>query len=284
MLESIMNYVKGLFHTIKKDDVLENIENTFTGIRENVIPAIDQMLANSDLSGIKNNKLLVSLGVIIKTTGTVSTLKAIKELFEELDAEYNNFYTMADKNLPNVITTNAITVRASSILYINNAITIMTLYVLDFLYMSVMSKDTEYPRIKTDEIKNNVVNFGRFINDFRGNFKKMIKEIPEYSDAEIAIDAPSSLQEYKVGQSGKIPQLPANNFVGNPIYSIRLWLVDKEIAKYDRLQDKKRLLELRLFELQQEADHLPTDKIRKQILVYEKEIKLIEKDIEKIKE
>jgi len=70
----------------------------------------------------------------------------------------------------------------------------------------------------------------------------------------------------------------AKRFIGNPIYHIRLFLIDIDLLKLERLKEKKRLLELRLLELQGKND----PKIKKQIEYYEDKLNKLELKIEKL--
>jgi hypothetical protein len=74
-----------------------------------------------------------------------------------------------------------------------------------------------------------------------------------------------------------------DNFVGNPIYHLRKFLVELELAKLERLKDKKRLLELKLLELKNELNNKPNDpKLQKQIEYYENKINQVDEKINAI--
>ena len=80
----------------------------------------------------------------------------------------------------------------------------------------------------------------------------------------------------------KLNFMPSNDLI-QTIYSIRVWLVDREIKKYELLKEKKALLELRVLELKKKLAGDPTDtKILKAIDVYTEKIEETEFRIKKI--
>jgi len=76
-----------------------------------------------------------------------------------------------------------------------------------------------------------------------------------------------------------------STFIGNPIYHLRLLLVDLEMLKLETLKERKRILDLKLLELKQKettGKHDP--KIQKQIEYYEGKLEKTNLKIEKIME
>jgi hypothetical protein len=74
-----------------------------------------------------------------------------------------------------------------------------------------------------------------------------------------------------------------SGFIGNPIFHIRMWLVDKEIEKYEALKTRKKILEGRILELKLGKD-ATSEKTKKAIDVFEKDILKIDDKIHRIEE
>jgi len=71
------------------------------------------------------------------------------------------------------------------------------------------------------------------------------------------------------------------NFIGNPIYHLRLFLIDLESLRLERLKDEKSLLELRILELRS-GD---TDgKLSKQIAYFENKLNKLDMKIKRLSE
>ena len=89
-------------------------------------------------------------------------------------------------------------------------------------------------------------------------------------------DAPDSI---------KMSGIKVSNFIGNPIFSFRKWLVDKDIDKAKALEDTKNLIELRLLELRnQAAGESDNEGLRKQIEYYEDKLAEVDSKISKLME
>lgn len=81
----------------------------------------------------------------------------------------------------------------------------------------------------------------------------------------------------------KVAGVKVNNWLGNPIFSFRKWLVDKEVDKINALKEEKQLLELRLLELRNAAEgNNDNPQLRKQIQYYEDKIAGVEAKIVKL--
>jgi len=78
-----------------------------------------------------------------------------------------------------------------------------------------------------------------------------------------------------------VKKIGATGFIYNPIYHIRLLLVDLEELRLEKLKDSKRLLELRLIELKNRAKQENDPKIEQAIKYYEDKLEKINRKIER---
>ena len=63
-----------------------------------------------------------------------------------------------------------------------------------------------------------------------------------------------------------------------------MWFVERSLAKLQILEDKKKLIELRIQQIRANEKNLPDEQIAKMINYYEEELSNIEYKITKIKE
>ena len=74
-----------------------------------------------------------------------------------------------------------------------------------------------------------------------------------------------------------------STFIGNPIYHLRLLLVDLQMLRLETLKERKRILELKVLELKQKETTGKVDpKLKQQIQYYEDKIKKVNMKIDKI--
>ena len=76
----------------------------------------------------------------------------------------------------------------------------------------------------------------------------------------------------------------ATNFIGNPIYHLRLFLVDLSLMRLENLKEKRNLLELKLLELKSAQNGQDTSKLKKQIEFYEEKLNKLDLKIQKYME
>ena len=120
---------------------------------------------------------------------------------------------------------------------------------------------------------------------YNKNIKNILDEILELPDVPVSISQTdsSSMLDTFLKKIKKISFIPtANGFVGNPIYHFRMWLVDREIRKYEALKDRKEALELRLMELRYQESGSTDENIKERIAYFEEKISKIEYEIAKI--
>lgn len=70
-------------------------------------------------------------------------------------------------------------------------------------------------------------------------------------------------------------------FIGNPIYHIRLFLIDLEQLRFEKLKESKRLMELRILELKQKDADNHDEKLEKAIKYYEEKLNKLDMKMER---
>lgn len=105
---------------------------------------------------------------------------------------------------------------------------------------------------------------------------KFIKGIEEAPDAVVNAKTASSVASVFGDEKVDSQALPMHNFERNPIYHIRLVIAEWQANRYKTMQNKKRLLELRLLNLKSLQDDSPDPSIEKEIVYLQNRIEGIE--------
>ena len=162
----------------------------------------------------------------------------------------------------------------------------LAFYIQDLIYFILVDvKETAIPKIRLDDIRKNSGSFVVLFNYYYKGLSKIVKELPRVSD-EIVYreDAKPSMMDKLFKSKGKLLSLPVSGFNGNPIYHIRMWLVDKEMERYELLKEKKKLIELKLLDLKLQAQNESDPKLKTQIEYYEDKIGKLEYNIKEIED
>lgn len=158
-----------------------------------------------------------------------------------------------------VIVTQAMTAYKSNIVRAVGHYYFLTRFALDlanFVYLEEMiyakadlPSDAKLNKKQIAFIQNNVWIFARLLSVYgseQKHFQDQLEKLGEISiPKEEVEEAVASYSQDKVDLFNNLP----NNFVGSPIYTIRLVFAEWEANRYKQLKDKKKLLELRFLHL-----------------------------------
>jgi hypothetical protein len=288
MLDSLFAMFKGLEHTTKKEDVAKLLEITMSGISESVIPSLDLLINDPK----NTNKISDSILNILTQTGNikhknnVDIFKDIKATMVTILNSKADIVDLINNELSDYVTDNKPKAKDLAIIRLINDISHISLYLPDLIYILIMdNNDNDVPTKRIKEIRGDAGSFAEIYKAYSGTkLKTVIEDITNIGDVEIDPNVSKSIMGVALSKSGKLAKLPViNNFINNPIYHIRMSLVDREIRQYEALQEKKRLIELRVMELKLKQNEKDTPKLRKQIQYYEDKIAAIEYQLFKIK-
>lgn len=286
MLTSLLQVIGLVEKPIKKQDVLKTLDNTWSAIGEDLLPALDSIIKNKDIKKIANDKYLkgVLQACNIKTANNIDGLSKIKETFVIIHGAYKDLKSTISKYLSEYLSDTSLTARDAAIVRILTDCHSMTAYLLDLLYyVCITDNETDLSKKKIEEIKKGVGSFSNLYKKYSTDFNKLVKELKEVSTHVIVDKDKTSIIGVLLNQTGKELSLPVDaNFINNPVYHIRMWWIDREIRKYESLKLRKQMVELKIMELKARQNHENHDKITKQLEYYEEKLSSVEYDIRKI--
>lgn len=288
MVNGILGYLKSMFHTVKKEDVVKTSEFIFSNLVNDVIPALDIVILDGEISAIKDSDILHNIAKLsnnIKSKDNKDFLIKLKSVMENIASNENKFTLLINSELSDNVTDNNSTPKDGAILRVLNDIGAMNKYILDLVYFVILDKDeTMFPKLKMKQIRENIPTFIVTLDTYSKDFSKLIDNIKHISNVNInIIDGNNETLSSFINSASKNVVLPnTQGFINNPIYHIRMWLVDREITKYESLKDQRRLIELRLMELKLKNNGSNDPKLAKQVEYYENKISKIEYEISEI--
>lgn len=286
MVNGIKSILEDLKNNIKKEDVEKNIEFTIQLLDNDVIPAL-QELSNTKVKGVLGNKTITSFGKMCGLKGTVNSIfSSLHDFFKQAGTTLHTIDTLVDRKFPTIITEATVTGMTGSVVKIVTDLSSMSIFILDFVNYALADDGVGKPtRLQVERVKNGMGTFMELFKVYNNNLETIEKELPNASNEILNFDQPNlGMLNILLSKTGKLIKLPVTNgFVGNPIYHIRMWMMDREIEKYEADKDRKRLLELKVLALNmdKEADGVDLNKINKQIEYYEDKIQDLEYKISK---
>lgn len=287
MLTELWDEITSIFTTDKFARIKSKTEATFTAvvyeIENGILPILD------NYQDPKNKAILDNLK-------NSNTFKIIKEglkvndpskLLVELEVYFKDILTNQSKIVSSINTILSDSVNEKTITFKQYE---MMNYVDDMYSNTYFATELLYILIRDE--KNSMLSQKQVI--------KLLKQLPSFKlkvlnkvtvkDALASIANSSSESIYDrnsadAPDSVKMSGIKVSNFIGNPIFSFRKWLVDKDIDKAKALEDTKNLIELRLLELRnQAAGESDNEGLRKQIEYYEDKLAEVDSKISKLME
>lgn len=287
MLTELWNEITSIFTNDKFARIKSKTEATFTAavyeIENGILPILD------NYQDPKNKAILDNLK-------NSSTFKIIKEglkvndpskLLVELEVYFKDILTNQSKIVSSINTILSDSVNEKTITFKQYE---MMNYIDDMYSNTYFTTELLYILIRDE--KNSMLSQKQVI--------KLLKQLPSFklkvlnkvtvkeALASIANSSSESIYDRNSADapdSIKMSGIKVSNFIGNPIFSFRKWLVDKDIDKAKALEDTKNLIELRLLELRnQAAGESDNEGLRKQIEYYEDKLAEVDSKISKLME
>ena len=287
MLTELWDEITSIFTNDKFARIKSKTEATFTAvvyeIENGILPILD------NYQDPKNKAILDNLK-------NSNTFKIIKEglkvndpskLLVELEVYFKDILTNQSKIVSSINTILSDSVNEKTITFKQYE---MMNYVDDMYSNTYFATELLYILIRDE--KNSMLSQKQVIKLLKQlpNFKLKVLNKVTVKDALASIANSSAESIYDrnsadAPDSVKMSGIKVSNFIGNPIFSFRKWLVDKDIDKAKALEDTKNLIELRLLELRnQAAGESDNEGLRKQIEYYEDKLAEVDSKISKLME
>lgn len=287
MLTELWDEITSIFTNDKFARIKSKTEATFTAvvyeIENGILPILD------NYQDPKNKAILDNLK-------NSNTFKIIKEglkvndpskLLVELEVYFKDILTNQSKIVSSINTILSDSVNEKTITFKQYE---MMNYVDDMYSNTYFATELLYILIRDE--KNSMLSQKQVIKLLKQlpNFKLKVLNKVTVKDALASIANSSAESIYDrnsadAPDSVKMSGIKVSNFIGNPIFSFRKWLVDKDIDKAKALENTKNLIELRLLELRnQAAGESDNEGLRKQIEYYEDKLAEVDSKISKLME
>lgn len=292
-MEIIRKLLESMSHTLKKNDILEQTNNTVLSLNNEIIPSIEELLKLLDDKNNVTIEQLVELSNLNRETFKSKDIKGFTNslllVMKNINSISSEFISLVDKEIPDLLGKDVVTIKQAYILNIVTNLTNFVLYTADvILYIinlidnKINGKALPYVKFKLIEIRTDLNKYGKLIMLFKDS-KTLITEINKLSKDRLLIDSKDNGTINMVSSFGKT-KIPLVMFIGNPIYHIKMWLVDKSINRYEVLKEKKKLTELKILELKARQNGENDPKLQKAIEYHEDKLEAIEYKIRRIEE
>lgn len=238
---------------VKRNDLENEIDDIYSNIRVNIRPMVDLLIDLSRKKNIKLNEIS-----FLDKTSLAGDFKDVSKLVIKINSVLDGMLANRDdledyiSKIPNSISTTGLTTnQALSINVIDNLrfFIEMTGDILLYIAEQYNGTDDSAFTVKITRLKKNLLYDYYNILTGYSNFKTVIVDLDNMVINNNNDMIESVLSEKDVNVVGRTEHL-VKGFVGNPIYHIRIWLVNRDISTIKVLEKKKEYVELLLAELE----------------------------------
>jgi len=286
MFQALTNYLASSNNkVITKDEMISAVEVSFTAISKNILPAFKAVEAESTYFDSDKAYILGQLGgsLGLTTTNPKDVIKELARFFKDVHAEEKSLNKLINTQTNEKIFTSMATAQEVAIMATISDISSVTLFALDLLYYIVLPENTEYPKKKLEMLQQSIHYFTSIVKVYINKFDKHVDTLYKVSKTVVKKGSSVAMMDKLLAKQGRLATMPViNGFIGNPIYHVRLWFVDRDVDKYESLKEKRKLLELRLLDLKMQSAGKHDERLAKQIAYYEDKVASMEYDIKEL--
>lgn len=301
---NISGFIKKILPSFDKSDLESDLEISLKSISlvQETYTNIEQVLKVTKLHAPKTKDLVKEFYKELDVSKYKVKLASSKNMASDTLTLFKNIKINGDYLLKeisdtvnDVIVSHALSAYKANILRSVAHYYFMNRYALDFanyIYIQEaqetdieLSKDYSLNKKQVEFIEKNLWVYARLVSIYGMDhelFKSKILLIPEITlDKNNIEEIVASIDTDKVDLFNNLPA----NFIGSPIYAVRLIFAQWEADRYRSLKDKKKLLELRFLHLKLLQEQKQTDvNVEKEIEYLQKRITDIDYTLSKIEE
>lgn len=287
MLTELWNEITSIFTNDKFARIKSKTEATFTAvvyeIENGILPILDNYQDPKNkaiLDNLKNSNTFKIIKEGLKVNDPSKLLVELEVYFKDILTNQSKIVSSINTMLSDSVNEKTITFKQYEMMNYIDDMYSNTYFTTELLYILIRDeKNSMLSQKQVIKLLKQLPNFKLKVLN-KVTVKDALASIANSSTESIydrnSADAPDSI---------KMSGIKVSNFIGNPIFSFRKWLVDKDIDKAKALEDTKNLIELRLLELRnQAAGESDNEGLRKQIEYYEDKLAEVDSKISKLME
>lgn len=294
---NIIGFIKSLLPNFSKSDLESDMEQSIESIPDilNIYSSLESVIKGIKLESKESKDILKTFYKEIDSVKHKNKISSTKNIGTDTLTFFKNVKENGDyllneisDSVNDVIVSQALTAYKANLLRSVSHYFFLTRYSLDlanYLYIKEaehgkMDLDKNYKLVKKQEefITKNIWLYTRALAVYGtdpSEFKHRLEKISEVSLPKEAIDEVVDLYNSdKIDITNVLP----NNFIGSPIYSVRLIFAEWQSQRFHSSKDKRKLLELRLLHLKLMKEQGQSDiAIEKEIVYLQKQVTNIDK-------
>lgn len=277
---NIIDYLKTLLPSLSKNRITEDARMSYDELKATTIPAykeaekffVSWKFRSAQMQGYE--KIFKR---IVKSDNDSQMIVAISRALNRIGDNSDFMQDKIEKHFESETMSTGMSCIKSNLLRILEITTFTSDYALKFLNFAYVCETSEVQK-STGYVRSNITaaqieELEKGFNDFCFALNAIGKEKVKFS--KIVDEIPDVLLDINTGQTiigtlgeNRVDPLLMRGFsaaTNNPIYHIRMVIVDYQMRHYERNKETKKMLEMRLLNLQQQMEEKPDAALEHQI-------------------
>jgi len=289
-MSSILDFFKSLLPRVEKDDVMDSILAVDDLLEKIVIPAYRQMVpVFSD--GFKSKEAKTVNDFFLKELGIRGAKTFLPKFAEHLEFMHNNLDVLKKEvqaELGRDVVVDGATSRkimlirvVSNFEFCANSALALTNYLLSAEKAEIDGGDVmkDLNPMEVREVVDASFNLAKLVPAYGVPSDKFQKILDGAIDVHLSKNDQTSENLYRETELDPITPPGLKNFRGNPIYMVRMSVSEWRKRRYDAAKDRKKLLELRILDLEQLREGSSNPALEKEITFWQGKVSKLEKYI-----
>ena len=297
----ILTYFKTLLNVFPKAQLTEDLRITLAELDTTAVPVYQsavEFFKVTKIQSAEGKRLSSDFYRNVDMNGAAKQSSVVAEIARRLpfireNAEYVS--KQIDALMGRDVIREGLNAKQASFIRSAEAISFISRFSLDFLnyiYMSealeVSSELKDSLRLSPATIKHvqlNTTRFFKLISDYgipHKDFIKLYEKIPEVSIGNNNANGVKAM--FSAVELDPFKNSLMSNFVGNPIYHIRMQIAEWQANRYKANKDKKKVLELRLLHLKTLNEKENNPAIEKEIIYTQSRIDRLDRYLAEVEE
>lgn len=296
---SIISYISSLLPSFSKNKVVDDARLTYAELENNAVPSYaeaEKFFTNYKYRSQHAKDMSVVYKRICRNDSDLNMVVAISKNLGRILSAKDKIMKHIESEFEDEIITSGISSRKLNLIRILEVVSFLTDFSLLFLnYMYVLetaeqNKDTGYVRsnlskAEVDHLNKCFTDFCLALNSLGRDKDKVEKAIDSIPDILLNIETGQSV--VTTFSPDKLDPLSLHGFssnTNNPIYHIRMMFAERQVAKFKRNKELKKVLELRVLNLMSLRENKEDAKLEKEIEYTQGRIQGLDHEIAKMEE
>lgn len=295
----ILSYVASLLPSFKKSQVVDDARVAYTELENNTIPSYteaEKFFSNWKYKSQRAKDMAVVFKRIHKVDGDKNMVVAISKSLSRILESKQSIMKRVQDQFEDEIISHGISSSKVNLLRILETVTFVSDYallLLNYLYIletAEVNSETGYVKsnlspAEIDHINKSFLDFCQALNAIGRDKNYIEKAVDNIPDVLLSIDT----GEVVVGtfSQDRLDPLALHSFnssTNNPIYHIRMMFAERQVAKFKRNKELKKVLELRMLNLMSLREDKADAKLENEIQYTQGRIKGLDYEIRKMEE